>query len=305
MKRSRKHRGNEGRKNAESPANPGRGPHDSGLPRRRLWLFRLLAASLPFAALLLAEVACRVIPGLNVDRDPYVNISPVSVFSRTTDADGREYYNVTHPDILNGSDVHILVKKPANTIRIFCLGGSACAGWPHPATETFSAYLQQALETAYPGKQIEFANLAAHGFAAYRVKYILDQALKLQPDAVIVWAGNNEFLEDRNYTAPPNAVVSFLSAHLRTIQWLQSVFARRSNLSGKELKNVSQFFFSKIRQQALRLRADPVQFAQVQNHYRESLEHMINQCHRFQVPNQRWNDLESEQDGRVRCWRRK
>jgi len=111
------------------------------ISRRRLWLFRLLAVNFPFLLLLLAEIAFRVIPGLNVDRDPYVNISPVSVFSRTKDAAGQEYYNVAHPDILNGSDVHILVKKPANTIRIFCLGESASAGWPHPATETFSAYL--------------------------------------------------------------------------------------------------------------------------------------------------------------------
>src|SRR5580698_3329101 len=90
------------------------------LSKRQLWLFRLIAVSLPFIILLLAEIAFRVIPGLNEDRDPYVNISPVSVFSRTTIA-GQEYYNITHPLIINGADVHILVKKPANTIRIFCL----------------------------------------------------------------------------------------------------------------------------------------------------------------------------------------
>ena len=164
----------------------------------------MLSAGLPLFLLLLAEIAFRVIPGPNEDRDPYVNISPVSIFSRTTDAAGREYYNVTHPRILNAKDVHILVKKPANTIRIFCLGESACAGWPHPAAETFSAYLQQALQTAFPGKQVEVANLSAHGFAAYRVRYVLDEALKMEPDAVIVWTGNNEFLEDRNYD-PPSA----------------------------------------------------------------------------------------------------
>ena len=286
MKQSRKKLGGRGKKSveAETPRAASGGLRNGGLSKRRLWLFRLLSASFPFVFLLLAEIAFRVVPGLNVDRDPYLNISPVSVFTRTTDAAGREYYNVTHPDILNGSDVHILVKKPANTIRIFCLGESASAGWPHPAAETFSAYLQQALQTAFPGKQIEVANLSAHGFAAYRVKYILDEALKLQPDAVIVWTGNNEFLEDRNYTAPPNAAIAFLSARLRTVQWLQSIFASRSNLSGKELKDVSQFFWAKIHQQSLRLRADPAQFAQVQNHYRESLEHMISASQRYRVP---------------------
>jgi tetratricopeptide (TPR) repeat protein len=248
----------------------------------RKWLFRFVAASLPFIVLLLAEIAFRIIPGLNEDRDPYVNISPVSIFSRTVTG-GQEYYNITHPQVIGGGGVHILVKKPANTIRIFCLGSSACAGWPHPPTETFSAYLQQALETAYPGKTVEVINAAAHGFAAYRTRRVLDEVLQMEPDAVIVWEGNNEFLEDRNYD-PPNAVIVSLARHLRTIQWLRSIFASQNKLSGKELKDVAQFFWKRTRQQSLRLREDPVQFAQVQEHFRISIEHMVSQSQRRQVP---------------------
>lgn len=255
---------------------------NSHLSRSRLWLFRLIAVSLPLIILLLAEIAFRVVPGLNEDRDPYVNISPVSVFSRTTIA-GQEYYDITHPLIVNGGNVHILVKKPENTIRIFCLGSSACASWPHPPAETFSAYLQQALETAYPGKKIEVVNAAGHGFAAYRTRRVLDEVLQMQPDAVIVWEGNNEFLEDRNYDAP-NAWVFFLERHLRTVQWLQSVFASRTQMNGAKLKDAAQFFWAKTRRQSLRLREDPVQFAQVQQHFRISFEHMVSQSQRYQVP---------------------
>lgn len=215
------------------------------MSKKRLWLFRLLAISLPLVVLLLVEIAFRFIPGLNEDRDPYVNISPVSIFSRTTSPiTGEEYYNITHPAVLNANDVHILVKKPANTIRIFCVGSSACAGWPHPPTETFSAYLQQALGAAYPGKQIEIVNAAAHGFAAYRTRRVLDEVLKMKPDAVIVWEGNNEFLENRNYE-PPSAGVISLVQHLRTFQWLQSTFSRQNKMSGEELKGVAQFFWKK------------------------------------------------------------
>lgn len=259
-----------------------REPQSRKLSKGRLWLFRLIAVSFPFVILLLAEVAFRVIPGLNEDRDPYVNISPVSIFSRTTIA-GQEYYNVTHPLIENGEDVHILVKKPANTIRIFCLGSSACASWPHPAAETFSAYLQQALETAYPGKKIEVVNAAGHGFAAYRTRRVLDEVLQMEPDAVIVWEGNNEFLEDRNYD-PRGAWIFSLARHLRTFQWLHSVFVSRTKMSGDDLKDAAHFFWTKTRQQSLRLREDPVQFAQVQEHFRISFEHMVSQSQRYRVP---------------------
>jgi tetratricopeptide (TPR) repeat protein len=252
------------------------------LSKRRLWLFRLVAVSLPFLILLLAEIAFRVIPGLNEDRDPYVNISPVSIFSRTT-IGGQEYYNITHPLIINGADVHILVNKPANTIRIFCLGSSACASWPHPPTETFSAYLQQALETAYPGKQIEVVNAAGHGFAAYRTRHVLDEVLQMEPDAVIVWEGNNEFLEDRNYDTPRDKIVS-IARYLRTVQWLQSVFTSRTKMSGGNLKDTAHFFWTKTRQQSLKLREDPVQFAQVQEHFRISMQHMVSESQRYRVP---------------------
>lgn len=257
-------------------------PPGGGLSRRRLWLFRLLAVSAPIVFLLLVEAGFRLIPGLEEDRDPYVNISPVSIFSRTTIA-GEEYYNITHQSILGGSDVHIPVRKPPNTIRVFCLGSSACASWPHPPAETFRAYLQQALAAAYPAKKIEVISAAAHGFAAYRTRRVLDEVLQLEPDAVIVWEGNNEFLEDRNYD-PPLAGMIFLARHLRTFQWLQAAFGRRSEMSGEELKGVAQFFWKKTRQQSLRLRQDPGQFAQVQAHFRRSMEHMVGQSQRRGVP---------------------
>src|ERR1019366_2500038 len=280
----RKQSGNGGEKDvaARAPtAKDGEPPNDT-LSKRRLWLFRMLAVSFPFVVLLLAEIAFRVIPGLNEDRDPFVNISPVSIFSRTTNLAGEEYYNITHPSIKNGNDAHILVKKPADTIRIFCVGSSACAGWPHPPTETFSTYLQQALEAAYPGKKIEVVNAAAHGFAAYRTRRVLDEVLQMEPDAVIVWEGNNEFLEDRNYD-PPSARIVSLARHLRTFQWL-SAFTSRNKMSGEELKDVAQFFWKKTQQQSLRLREDPVQFAQVQEHFRISFEHMVSQSQRYRVP---------------------
>lgn len=83
----RKSEKRKGRKTSGGGAN--NSPDSGTLPgqplsRRRLWLFRLVAVSFPLVVLLLAEVALRITPGLSEDRDPYVNISPVSVFSRTT-----------------------------------------------------------------------------------------------------------------------------------------------------------------------------------------------------------------------------
>ncbi len=250
--------------------------------RRRLWLFRLIAISFPLVILGLVEISLRIIPGLSEDRDPFVNISPVSAFSRSWVA-GQEYYSITHRQILGAGSTRILVKKPANTLRIFCLGSSACAGWPHPHQETFSAYLQQALEIAYPEQKIEVVSAAGHGFAAYRTRRVLDEVVQMEPDAILVWEGNNEFLEDRNYD-PPGTVLVELSRHLRTVQWLRMALCQRTELKGDECKDVAKFFWKKTRQQSLRLREDPAQFAQVQVHFEESFAHMVRSAQRQRVP---------------------
>src|ERR1039457_7707092 len=94
----RKQSGNGGEKDvaARAPTAKDGEPHNDTLSKRRLWLFRMLAVSFPFVVLLLAEIAFRVIPGLNEDRDPFVNISPVSIFSRTTNLAGGEYRSEEH-----------------------------------------------------------------------------------------------------------------------------------------------------------------------------------------------------------------
>ena len=255
----------------------------ASLSRKRLWMFRIMAVSFPCIILLLAEIAFRVFPGLNDERDPFVNISPIAVFSRTT-VNGEEYYNFTSQYVVGGSAVRIPVKKPAGAIRVFCVGSSACAGWPHPAAERFSAYLQQALETAYPGKKVEVFNAAAHGFAAYRTRRVLDEVLQMEPDAVIVWEGNNEFLEERNYD-PPSKLIGELARHLRTVQWVETrMMTQRTEMSGAKLSDMAQTFWKKAHQQSLQLRQDPVQFAQVQEHFQESFRHMVSQSQRCKVP---------------------
>ncbi len=274
--------------NNASPQAPGSAapvkpaPARPALSRQRIRAFRLIALALPFLLLAVVEAAFRLVPSLDGERDPYINISPMSVFSHTV-TNGVEYYNITHTNILGGDEVHILVHKPANTFRVFCLGSSACAGWPHAREETFSAYLQQALQTAYPGKTIEIINAAGHGFASYRTRRVLDEAVEMQPDLLLVWEGNNEFMEDRNY-APPAAGLVALACHLRTVQWLRTFFTPRTQMSGAALKDPAKFLFTKAHAQALKLRADPVQYAQVDAHFRDSFEEMVAQAQSHHVP---------------------
>ncbi len=253
------------------------------MQRRRLWLFRIAALLFPVLALAVLEFVLWLVEGPG-PKDPRLNISPLSTFYRRNE-NGQEYYYIAQKYILNAGTIKFPVKKPADTIRIFVLGESAAAGWPHPPQETFSAYLEHALEVARPGKRIEVINASAHGFAAYRIRYILHEVLRMEADAVILWTGNNEFMEERNY----DTASSWLAAvghHLRTVGLLRSVcgFDHRAQLDGGDLNGVADAFWRKVKQQALHLRENPEQFAQVKLHYAESLQAMAEDAAEHGVP---------------------
>lgn len=91
------------------------------------------------------------------------------------------------------------------------------------------------------------------------------------PDAVIVWCGNNEFLEERKYfTSGLMKVLDEVAVKIRTVQVLKQLFSK-PQLDGNELK-VTKSFWKKVQQESLDLRSEPELFEKVKIHYRNSLE---------------------------------
>jgi tetratricopeptide (TPR) repeat protein len=107
----------------------------------------------------------------------------------------------------------------------------------------------------------------------------------MEPDAIIVYSGNNEFLEKREYPIMGIAELNRLAARLRTVQWLRSLLGlQRTNLPADDLKDVALFFWKKVQRQALDLRQDPVQFENVQTHYRHTMEYMVRKANKMGIP---------------------
>ncbi|GAB4343545.1 MAG: hypothetical protein Kow0089_19390 [Desulfobulbaceae bacterium] len=84
--------------------------------------------------------------------------------------------------------------KPTGLTRIFIIGGSAAYGWPYPDPYSFSGYLRRALEKTAPGR-FEIINVAGMSFGSHRVLDILRDVMLYDPDVVIVYSGNNEYVE--------------------------------------------------------------------------------------------------------------
>jgi hypothetical protein len=244
----------------------------------------------PLALLLAVEVGFRLTLADSLGDDAYVNLVDVPSFFAVREIDGRRFVEVTHPEAYRGRRIVFAEEKDGRTFRIFCLGGSASAGWPHPPDEIYSVYLERALEQAFPERSFEVINVGAHAYAAYRVRLVLEQVLRYDPDLLVLYSGNNEFLEHRRYLMVSTALARGVALASRSalFRWLRShlvsAFFPENSLSARRREDALEGLASKLRQQAVDLRRDPQQLARVEEHYAYSVRTMAEAARRAAVP---------------------
>jgi tetratricopeptide (TPR) repeat protein/lysophospholipase L1-like esterase len=86
-----------------------------------------------------------------------------------------------------------LKKKDANSMRIFVMGSSTVVGFPYDNNLMFSRILHEWLREAYPGKKIEVINTAITAINSFTLLDYMPQVLAENPDAILFYAGHNEF----------------------------------------------------------------------------------------------------------------
>ncbi len=104
---------------------------------------------------------------------------------------GKKYFQkleYTKP----GNDI-FLREKPENTFRIFVMGSSTVVGFPYEQNLMFSRILNKQLDEAFPDKRIEVINTAITAINSFTLRDYTKQILKYEPDAILIYAGHNEF----------------------------------------------------------------------------------------------------------------
>ena len=170
-----------------------RSPRPSATPdgARARW-FLAVALLLPFALLGTGEVALRLFweGGRNPLFGPAVEGGgALRVASRTV---GRRYFPTEAMPPAPPHDAFAR-EKPANGFRIFVLGESAAAGFPFPHNGTFSRILRDALRDVLPADSVEVVNVGIPATNSYQMLDLVDEVIAERPDAVLVYAGHNEF----------------------------------------------------------------------------------------------------------------
>ena len=185
----------------------------------------VLVACLPFVLL---EAGLRVTgkPVVNdsTDDDPVVDLHQLKPLFRLNEQTGE--YQIPESRRNFFQPASFAAQKDSNTKRVFVLGGSTVQGRPYAPETSFSTWLQLQLQAADASRKYEVVNCGGVSYASYRVARILDEVLGYQPDAIVLYTGHNEFLEDRSYAevrnfSPTRIWISRIGASLHTVRWLQ------------------------------------------------------------------------------------
>ncbi len=172
-----------------------------GLPLRKKLAFAVPTGLGIVVALELALWACGVKPAY-YSRDPYAGFTPqVPHFRVGTDGAGQEVVTLVPSKRESLNEQHFLRHKPKGIYRIVCLGGSATYGRPFFDHTSFAGWLRALLPKADPLRNWEVINAGAISYASYRIRGLMAELARYEPDLFIVYTGENEFLERRTYAS--------------------------------------------------------------------------------------------------------
>ncbi len=128
-------------------------------------------------------------------------------------------------------------EKTDRVFRIVVQGGSSAAGYPFYHGGAFSRMLQQRLQQTFPERDIEVVNTAMAAVNSYTLLDIADEIIAQRPDAVLIYAGHNEYYGALGVGSAESlgqfrGVVNATLAlrRFRTVQLLRSGLARIAGL---------------------------------------------------------------------------
>lgn len=90
-------------------------------------------------------------------------------------------------------DAAVVMPKPPGTVRVLMMGESAMKGFPQPRALASSEFVRVMLSDVWKDRRVEVVNLGCTAVASFPVLGMLGEALRVSPDLVVLYVGNNEF----------------------------------------------------------------------------------------------------------------
>lgn len=257
------------------------------LSRRKRVLFALLSVALALGALAVLEGGLRL-AGFG-GYDPFfreVGAAPSGARLIATDSRGLKRFFFRNPRSAGTFRPAIFEDpKPEGTIRILLIGGSAIKGYPHTRALASSAFLEDLLTS--PDGHVEVINLGCTAAASFPALEILRDALRFQPDLVVIYAGHNEFfgaygVASLNSVARSSTMISLIY-RLRSLAIVQAIDSIVARAGRRNTAPTGQMLMDTMIGQDFIAPADPIRDAAARN-LQAHIESMLQACRANDVP---------------------
>ncbi len=164
---------------------------------------RFIAVLLGLLFIIIFEIFLRVF-GLGeefLNRDPFYGFNkPQPLFEAKETRGGITLYSSDVPWQLGQFNIQrFSMPKPENTFRIFFFGGSTVFGAPYWDPGSFPRLLEKGLSAVSPFQRFEVINAGGVGYASNRIRLLINESFEYDPDLIILYTGNNEFIEQQFY----------------------------------------------------------------------------------------------------------
>tara|TARA_A100001015_G_scaffold174761_1_gene194285 strand:+ start:4109 stop:5989 length:1881 start_codon:yes stop_codon:yes gene_type:complete len=160
------------------------------LPLVKQIIFWVIASLIPFLCIAAVEISLRI-SGYEKEKQSLFVEAPNSPDYLLANAKFIErYFPSFVPEIAPNA---FLKEKKPNTFRVFVFGGSSAEGFPYNFYNSFSDQLEQQLLLNTQGLNIEIINLGMTAVNSFVIRDLSPRILALEPDAVIIYAGHNEY----------------------------------------------------------------------------------------------------------------
>ena len=199
--------------------------------QKNILIFKAIGIAIPFVLLVFIELSLRLFSygdNLNLFIN-YKNDSNYLVFNPYA---SRKYF--TDPTMATAGNAELFKKKKdRNTCRIFVLGESTTIGYPYFYNASFHRWLQYRLTNTFPEKNFEIINLSLTAVNSYTVLDFAKQLVNYQPDAVLIYVGQNEYYgalgvgSTQSFGANPfltNVVIQLRM--IRTVQLINNLYRK-------------------------------------------------------------------------------
>lgn len=199
------------------------------LKENKLKLITVLAAVLVFSLFFGTMELILYLVGFEPDIGFQTINSPIFIENNIS---GTQHY-VNNPKF-SFRNATFKTVKDNYTERIFVIGGSAAFGAGVEKNETFAYLLEKKLNIRFPSRKFEVINAAYPGYSSNEDVLVIDEISKYNPDFIILYSGNNEFLKlSYNYQINENFFLKDFKK-LRT-------FALVRKLIGKQVRQEYSF----------------------------------------------------------------